>query len=272
MDQLSIQASYQTFNAGENIIASRDIHNIGIHTGSPLRLFQNRDGKQIERLFIPGDFVLIPAGMDNYCAHDAPAEGLYIDIPPQLLINTALQIDLDPNKVKLQTTFGAPDPILYQNGKLIHQEFQSSEIGGQLYVESLAQQIAIHLLRRYSTQSITPSEINFSIYEARQRIQPSLDLIHACLDQDLSLDTLAAESHLTSYHFSRVFKKATGQTPHQYLITQRIERVKQLLKNTQLTIAEIANTSGFSDQSHLTRQMKHLTGMSPRQYQKHILL
>jgi AraC family transcriptional regulator len=93
-----------------------------------------------------------------------------------------------------------------------------------------------------------------------------MDYIHTYLDQDLSLEELAAIAQLSPYHFCRSFKQSTGFTPHQYLIRQGVERAKLLLKEGKIGILEVALTCGFTHQSHLNRHFKRITGVTPKKF------
>lgn len=84
-------------------------------------------------------------------------------------------------------------------------------------------------------------------------------------DQDPGLKDLARAAGLSPFHFLRVFKKATGLTPHAYLVQRRVRRAQALLRQG-LAPARAAAESGFADQSHLTRQFKRLTGLTPAAY------
>ena len=79
---------------------------------------------------------------------------------------------------------------------------------------------------------------------------------------------LAAAAHLSAYHFARQFKAATGLPPHQYVIARRVERAKQLLQTeSDFTLAEVAASAGFSDQSQFSRHFKRIVGVTPGQFQ-----
>jgi AraC family transcriptional regulator len=97
------------------------------------------------------------------------------------------------------------------------------------------------------------------------QLQQAVDYIHTHLDRELSLEQMAAVIHISPTYFASLFKHATGISPHQYVIRQRVKRAKSLLLKTDLTIADIAFQVGFSSQSHLTQQFKRFTGMTPRQ-------
>jgi AraC family transcriptional regulator len=94
------------------------------------------------------------------------------------------------------------------------------------------------------------------------------DYIYAHLDQDLSLSELAAIAQMSPHYFSQLFKRSIGITPHQYVIRVRVERAKELLTQGNLSIAEVAKTVGFVDQSHLHRHCKRLLGVTPKMLQQ----
>ena len=78
---------------------------------------------------------------------------------------------------------------------------------------------------------------------------------------------MAAVAHLSVSHFARQFKRTTGLPPHQYLILRRVERARELVQaRTDLSLAEVALSAGFSDQSQFTRHFKRIVGLTPRQY------
>ena len=78
---------------------------------------------------------------------------------------------------------------------------------------------------------------------------------------------LAAIARLSVYHFARQFKVATGLPPHQYVIMRRVERARQLLQaGTDLSLAEVAASAGFSDQSQFSHHFKRLVGVTPGQF------
>jgi AraC family transcriptional regulator len=93
-----------------------------------------------------------------------------------------------------------------------------------------------------------------------------LDYINEYLGQDIKLTDLAALVDMSQFHFSHRFKQAIGVSPYQYLLQQRVERAKQLLKQTERSIVDIALECGFSSHSHLSKQFRQLTGITPKAY------
>lgn len=86
------------------------------------------------------------------------------------------------------------------------------------------------------------------------------------LDGDLSLATLAAVAGLSPSHFARRFKGATAEAPHRYVLARRVNGAKRLLLETDMPLAEVAATTGFSSQAHLTGIFGRATGMPPGAY------
>ena len=94
-----------------------------------------------------------------------------------------------------------------------------------------------------------------------------LHYIQEHLDQKLDLDALATLADLSQYHFSRAFKHSTGFSPYQYIIQQRVFQAQSLLAQQTMSIGEVAIACGFSNQSHLNRHFKRITGMTPKKFQ-----
>jgi AraC family transcriptional regulator len=135
-----------------------------------------------------------------------------------------------------------------------------------LYAKSLATQLALHLLRTYSGRQLRPCPQTGGL--APHQLRRVLEYIHAHLDQPLVLADLAALVQLSPPHFLRMFKHATGLAPHQYVLTQRIERATGLLRTSMLAIGEIAFHLGFQTQSHFTMHFRRLTGLTPTAYRQ----
>ena len=95
-----------------------------------------------------------------------------------------------------------------------------------------------------------------------------LDYINEYLSHDIKLMDLSALLDMSQFHFGRRFKQSMGVSPHQYLIGRRVERAKQLLKSSDLAIADIALQCGFNSQSHLGKSFRELTGVTPSRYRK----
>jgi AraC-like DNA-binding protein len=92
------------------------------------------------------------------------------------------------------------------------------------------------------------------------------DLIDREYARPLEVATLARESHASAAHFSRSFKRAFGETPHKYLVRRRIERAKELLRGTDLSVTEVSLEVGFKSLGSFSSAFRELVGESPGRY------
>ena len=102
----------------------------------------------------------------------------------------------------------------------------------------------------------------------RNMMQRALSHIRDHMSERISLDEVAQVVHLSPSYFSRLFKTETGQTFSEYLQTVRIERAKSFLKNGECSLTEIAEKTGFFDQSHFIKIFKQATGVTPGLYRR----
>lgn len=150
-------------------------------------------------------------------------------------------------------------------------ELTDEQPGKDIVIRALAEQSLVHLLRKYSTARRS-DELELSrVGLVDRRIRRSVELMHAQLDQDLSLKSLAAASYLSPFHFSRLFKKLTGATPHNYLVAIRATRAQSLLAETEMSITEIGARVGYLSASHFTKAFRLATGTTPREFRKALI-
>ncbi len=103
------------------------------------------------------------------------------------------------------------------------------------------------------------------------RVQDVLILMRRDLRARLTLNDMARAVNLTSFHFCHLFKAETGRSPARYLKALRLERARQLLEATSLSVKEIRALVGLNDESHFTRDFRALYGLTPQQHREHYL-
>jgi len=143
---------------------------------------------------------------------------------------------------QLVERYAAVDPFLTAVGRMLRSEFQMQQIPNTAYVESLAGVIAIHLAKTYgSGQTATHVYVGLLPHKLT-RVKA---YIKEHLAEGISVKQVAAAIGMSPYHFSRMFKQATGRSPYLYITMQRVERAKELLRDTELPLVDVAATSGF---------------------------
>ncbi len=244
-------------------------HWLVLPLGRSVRVTQKADDRLYEAFIHRGDSILVPAGQPKYwCRREGICCSLHIHLNPEMIRQIAEASEMDTKRIDLVDCSGKQDLQLHQIAMLLLAELESGGMMGKLYVESLTQVLAIHLLRQYSSTAPTVTAENRTSGNrslTHIQLQQAIEYIHAHLDQDLSLAELASIVNISPTYFASLFKQSMGIAPHQYVIQQRVEAAKLMLSRTDLAIADIASKVGFSSQSHLTQQFKRLTGMTPKQ-------
>ena len=167
---------------------------------------------------------------------------------------------------ELKIAIGVQDLVIDRIGLLGRKELSEGGIGGRLYAESLGTALAVHLLRQYGTSARAPVIHKGGL--ASKPLQRVIEYINEHLQDELSLFELARTAKLSPHHFATVFRASTGISPHRYVIERRIDRARDLLRQDDKTISEIAYAVGFSSQSHLTANFRRTMGVTPRKFRE----
>jgi len=161
---------------------------------------------------------------------------------------------------------GTRDPRLCSTLETIRTSVSSTE-PTHLLLDSWALLVSEILLRRFSSHA--PKNIGRKLGKLPPwGIARAVDYIEAHIDQDLSLTALAAESAMSVYHFARRFKQTVGLSPHAYVVSRRVRRAQEMLRQGKSTLAQVAAACGFSSQAHLTTLFRRQLGVTPGKYQR----
>jgi len=262
----SLRFEYRRFvPAGETPKLCFDRYAIAVTLGQGFQLdWQIEEvarGRVQRQMLFHGGMTLVPMQHEHWGAWNQLHEGFAIALKPKLLTRNSAEL-LAVDHVELLPQKPLYDPLILQIGLALKADLESHRPGGRLYAETMATALAVHILRNYSAHS--HHSVRYVGALSATQLKRVTDYINEHLDQELSLQELAAIAQLSAYHFCRSFKRSTGLTPHQYVIRQRVERAKLLLKDGKMGISEVAIACGFTHQSHLNRHFKRLTGMTPK--------
>jgi AraC family transcriptional regulator len=214
-----------------------------------------------------GDIWLLPAGVSGFWSWEGTDEATIFILDPAFLRRIAIESDcLNPDRVELKPILQAHDPKLLNLSLSFLHEMQTNGLGGRLYNECLANQFAIHLLRHYCACEPVFHTYNGGL--SHPALVQAIDYIHEHLDEKLTLEAIASHLNLSVYYFCTLFTQSMGISPYQYVLQQRVERVKYLLKTSPLPLSEIAVRCGFNDQTQMNKHFRKLAGMTPKAYRK----
>jgi AraC family transcriptional regulator len=191
---------------------------------------------------------------------------LHIFLEPELVGRVAAEaFGLDPARLTVSPLDGLDLPQLRAAMWAVDGELTSGGTGGSLAAESLANVLAVHLIRQVLAPRRPQRGRDGTL--PRGRLRAVVEYIEEHLDVGLTLEQMAAAAHLSVYHFARQFKAATGLPPYQYVILRRVERAKHLLQPQKgLSLAEVAAHAGFCDQSQFSHHFKRIVGVTPGQF------
>ncbi len=140
---------------------------------------------------------------------------------------------------------------------------------GPLFLDSAEQELAGALVDRHAVRRRSAPTYGGGLTPARLR--RVAELVHAKIEEELSLDEMADEAGLSTAHFSQTFRKSTGKSPHQFVLNHRVERAKRMLRAADMRILDVAVACGFKTQQHFARVFRQLCGASPTEYRQEFL-
>jgi len=217
--------------------------------------------------FERGDLCLHPASYSASYSWETTDEVIAMAIKPDFLRDIAEQSECrNSGRIELTSIIKSRDPILGQIASSFLREMATKGIGGRLYSETLATQLAIHLLRNYSAVPLQPKQYSGGLSPSQLKIV--IEYIKANLAEKIGLKDLASVAKISPSHFLRLFKQSTGLTPHQFVIQQRVELAKRLLKENKLLIIEISACCGFASPSSFAKMFRKVVGITPKAYRQ----
>jgi len=210
-----------------------------------------------------GSITVMPVGSEAELCWQGTADCLHIYLDPKLTARVATtSLELDVSHTPIPPLDALILPELRATMLAVDAELTTGGLGGPLMIESLANILAVRLLRYIFglRRLVTRSDGVLT----RRKLTTIVDYIMANLDNRPTLERMAELVHLSPDHFARQFKAATGLAPYQFVIARRVDRAQELLCGRQeLSLAEVAIAAGFSDQSQLCLHFKRIAGVTP---------
>ena len=186
---------------------------------------------------------------------------------PQFIVGIEEELDRRPG-ASLRPLWGTAAPDLRNLLRLLLKESETGGPCGTLYAESLMTALATRLL--HAARLRKPHETARSSPLPPRALRRVLERMRADVSANLDLTTLAAETGYSRAHFLRMFREATGQTPHRYLLELRLEQARALVASRSMPLIAIAELCGFSTHAHLSNAFRSKFGVSPSAYRREL--
>ena len=235
---------------------------VSVHLGPAAQISCRRGGKGFRGRAVHGDIDIIPASTPaRWEMHDGNDMALLLILPTLFLRAVARDAGLNDKGIEIVNRFQIRDATLENLGWSIKHELEAGCPSGRLYLDGLAISFASRLLTQHSSHA--KMEKQTTPHLAGHRLKQVLSFIEEEIGSDLSLEAIAGVAGVGPSHLQTMFRNALGLSVHQYVIHRRVERAKVLLCEEEMTVVQIAQALGFSDQSHLARQMRRVLNASP---------
>jgi len=247
------------------------------------RIVRTTGGDRAEHALTPGCVAIVPAHTPVNWRWSTRISLSVLSMDPDFLDRVAESVfGLRSRDYRLLLAERTHDTAIANIAAVLAREALRGGAGSVLYADSLANMLAVHLLRHYARSAggdalgastldaIAPAEASAGRRSGRapRAVSEALAFIHDNYARELSLTDIANAVHLSRFHLARLFKQSLGVSPHQYLIRLRVNNAGWLLSAApdERSVAEVATAVGFADQSHLTRHFKRVNGITPSQF------
>lgn len=221
-------------------------------------------GKTLELRANPGTTFILPRGTVDEVIWKGPTHRVAVAIHPRLLVS-ALDQTMHESDIELTEHWNLMDPQIMAVLLAMTTDLNEGSPAGRLFGDSLATALAIYLLHRYAAHRRTPGTYKGGL--PGFRLRRVLDFVGDNLAEDLSLQQLADIAGMSPHYFAELFKQSTGSPPHQYVLSQRIERAKErLAASGRGAVTEIGLEVGFQNPSHFARIFQKFVGVSPSRF------
>ena len=213
----------------------------------------------------PGSLSLVPAGMWPGMRAETDFDLLVCALDPALVSTLDSELERRPEgELRLQVNFH--DLATQQLMTLLVADANEGHTTERLYTDYLAHALAVRMLF-VGTQTKPHTNSRGTSALPKHVLRRIIERMRS-FSSDLSLQALANESGYSRVHFIRMFKAATGYSPHNYLLNLKLERARELLKNPSTSLIDIALDCGFSSHSHMSRIFHRIVGVTPSAYRR----
>ena len=239
------------------------------HFDRPTKFERSLDGCTRRETTTKGDIAFLPAGAATmlHPAMKDPHRFLfysYLVFELSYLAELALSNGIG-RPLDFVPTFATPDPFLHEITAILTAVPLIEEPAANLFVESLFNAACARILHNYAGARYPlsgPARLT------NDQLRAAIGYIHDHIQESLELRSISRVAGLSEFHFARLFKAATGDSPFQFVTRTRMQRAKDLLRKTQLPVFEIAGRVGYQKPSHFSGRFRAIVGCSPNAYRK----
>ena len=214
-----------------------------------------------------GVLTIIPAGSSARWDIPGPVDVIQLYLPPATLERVSREANAPAPGDLLERT-GHLDPLTFELLISAAEVLQGNAALDALFRQQLTDLVATRILADHTGMPTTLEPITGGL--SPHALRRAIERLRSDSDADVSLAALASDAGLSRFHFCRAFRESTGLSPHAWLRQNRLERAMDTLRDTDVTIANVAERLGYASQTAFTAAFKKLTGETPSEWRRRI--
>jgi AraC family transcriptional regulator len=238
------------------------------HFNESIKFDRNLDGRIRREITGEGDVAFLPAEVPTMLRpalnDDRILSYSYLIIEPSYLTEMALANGIS-RQLEFIPRFATPDPLLHEITAALTSLPAVPDPAENLFIETVLSAACAQLLRKYAT---VRHPLSGPPRLTNDQLRGAIEYIHENLKESLDLGSVAQAAGLSAFHFARLFKEATGETPFRFVTQTRMHVAKGLLRKTRLPMSEIAERVGYRTLSHFSARFRSISGCSPDAYRR----
>lgn len=242
-------------------------HVIITYYGEPQEILWRTGGERLLSTTRRGSISIIPQGNDGDWDIAGPIQVSHVFLSEERLRACAEQVGASSNGIELAARCGFDDPIAARVMEMLGREADVLDPSSRLFVEQATDLLCTQLVRGHSSLG-RPSAPASSNGLANWQVRKVTAYMRERLGAHIGLDELAAVAGLSRFHFCTAFRKATGRTPHAWLVELRMEKARELLADPGFSITDIALAVGYETPSSFAAGFRKVTGTTPTVFRR----
>jgi AraC family transcriptional regulator len=244
------------FQGGAHFNATPRQHLIWFQMSPQARFACRIAGRELRHEPSAGALAICPAGLDSAADAEGSIDAIVVAIDPGRL--TLAAAEDSALEAQLTERLSGYDQALLDFARALALESADNYPNGPLFWNGVASGFVDGLVARHASALNRRARGTLG-KDVLKRLR---DYVVAHLDEPIEVATLATIAGRSPFHFSRVFSRSVGMTPHRYVVRLRLQRAVELVRDGRSGLAEIAARTGFADQSHLSRWVRRVHGVS----------
>jgi AraC family transcriptional regulator len=229
----------------------------------PAKRFLFEAGRERETVLENGSCDVLAPYETRRFRFEGNARGIILSVEPEVL-QSMISSPQPSNAFELAQRWHGTDPILRGLLMSLRSEIESGLPAGSFRAEHLCAKVAEQLIQRYPIGKLRLDPYKGGL--PTPKLKQVFDYIEGNLDYKLTTGEMARIAGLSKYHLGKAFSTSTGMTLHSFVLARRMRKGRELLVNSDLPLAHIADAVGFSNQSHFTTVFLERTGLTPGRF------